>query len=161
MQGALCQYWNWGQWQYNYIFTRKHQPLIPMRFTDAALCRIAALTDLRLVTISLVLLCKSYLVVYYQIYSKQVLMLSCFLVLSYCNLHFQPLLQSDISYLMYRPWQISLWGWTWKIFNQKPKEITGKFRINWYLRSFDNCTWDWVAEDVMGHSTHVTILFQN
>jgi hypothetical protein len=41
------------------------------------------------------------------------------------------------------------------------REINGQFRMNWYLRSFDNSTRDWVAKDVMGHSTHVTILFHN
>jgi hypothetical protein len=44
---------------------------------------------------------------------------------------------------------------------QKRTRLIGQLSTNWYLRSFNNCTGDRVAEDVMGHRTHVTILFHN
>jgi len=44
---------------------------------------------------------------------------------------------------------------------QKQIKLIGELNIEWYLRSFNNCTGDWVAEDVMGNRTHVAILFHN
>jgi len=44
---------------------------------------------------------------------------------------------------------------------QNEMKLIGELSTEWYLRSFNNCTWDWVAEDVMGNRTHVAILFHN
>jgi hypothetical protein len=40
-------------------------------------------------------------------------------------------------------------------------KLIGELSTEWYLRSFNNCTGDWVAEDVMGNRTHVAILLHN
>jgi len=44
---------------------------------------------------------------------------------------------------------------------QKHMKLIAELGTEWYLRSFNNCTGDWVAEDVMGNRTHVAILFHN
>jgi hypothetical protein len=44
---------------------------------------------------------------------------------------------------------------------QTQMQLIGELSTKWYLRSFNNCTGDCVAEDVMGHRAHVAILFHN